>query len=165
MHYAAFLQIAVSSACALVYQCGTIIQVREMLRYHIRFRQLYLPTAAFDHYNDSLSGRRWKVSSWQVLFSSALPRPWTHYPKWRHINGLVQEGRNSNVLAIDLHISSINPSIWGQRQLTKVPHIMAGLLSDGTSPLPESMLTQNYGYPSHCKLTENAHNVLKQIMI
>ena len=30
----------------------------------------------------------------------------------KHIDGLVQERRNSSVLAMELRISCINPSIW-----------------------------------------------------
>ena len=58
---------------------------------------------------------------------------------WQHIDGLVQERRNSSALAMELCLSCINPSIWHRRpQSTKVQVMSCHLVS--VKPLHEPML-------------------------
>ena len=65
---------------------------------------------------DSIGGSniQYITQSCQNKYSGPILVQWINCigPWWRHIDGLVQERCNSSVLAVELHLSGINLSIW-----------------------------------------------------
>ena len=61
----------------------------------------------------------WGFPEYLDVACVSFTRPqWVNHDFWRcdfcqHIDGLVHERSNSNALALELHLSCSNPSIWG----------------------------------------------------
>ena len=53
--------------------------------------------------------------------------PFDHW--WQHIDGLMQERRNSSALAMELRLSCINPSIWHHGNCSTMAQVMACCLT------------------------------------
>ena len=87
---------------------------------------MYSPATRFNIYKPCLNGRF--IQQQQTDESTV----WNH---WLDIDGLVQERRNSSALAMELHLSCINPSIYDLYSLAN--KICLFCLAIVISPVPD----------------------------